>query len=151
MTSGSPSAVRGGESDAPPGVPAPKVGIGVLKLGSGADLQALLATLLPASQEYGVPVALVVRALDAALPAADALLQIVPVEAGSSEESMRRRALEALSTDIVVLTSDVEPLAADWAAVLPRLAQVVVSREEEVSPADWYGVLGGLGAAEPDA
>lgn len=151
MTSGSPSAVRGSESDAPPGVPAPRVGVGVLRLGSATELQALLATLLPACQEFGVPVALVVRAPEASLPAADALLQVIPVEAGSSEESMRRRALEALDVDIVLFTSDLEPLAADWGTVLPRLTQVVVSREDEVSAADWFGVLRGLGAAEPDA
>lgn len=151
LTSGSPSTARGSETDTPPGVPAPSVGVAVLALGTSAELDALLAALVPSSREYRVEVVVVARgAADQAVEETD-LLRVVALGAEATEEAMRRQALIELTTDVVVFTSDREPLAADWSAVLPRLTQVVVSREEAVSSTDWFGVLRRLDAAEPGA
>ncbi len=114
-------------------------------------MSALLSALLPSSREYRVEVVVLSRGgVDPAVEETD-LLRVVSLPQDATEETMRRQALLELTTDVVVFTSDREPLAADWSAVLPRLSQVVVSREEGVSAADWFGVLRRLGAAEPGA
>ncbi|HMV31169.1 MAG: hypothetical protein U0104_08060 [Gemmatimonadales bacterium] len=111
----------------------------------------MLAALVPSSREYRVEVVVVARRVaEPAIEETD-LLRVVVLGADTTEEGMRRQALLELSTDVVVFTSDREPLTTDWSAVLPRLAQVVVSREEEVSAADWFGILRRLDAAEPGA
>ncbi len=149
MTSGSPSTARGSEAETPPGIPAPSVGVAVLAVGSPAELGGVLAALVPSSREYRVEVLVVSRrAAEPALEETD-LLRFVVLGADATEESMRRQALLELTTDVVVFTTDRDPLTTDWSAVLPRLAQVVVSREEEVSAADWFGILRRLDAAEP--
>ncbi len=151
MSTGSPTAVRDNDPDTPPGTPAPTVGVAVIALGDEATLLALLGALLPASREYQVEVVLLLRG---ALPAGleeGPLLRVIPVDLGSTEAQMRREGLIALDTDVVVLTSDLDPLAGDWAAALPRLAQVVVSHEPEVTTADWHGTLRRLAVADPGA
>ncbi len=151
MTSGSPSTARGSDAETPPGVPAPSVGVAVLAVGSPAELSTLLAALVPSSREYRVEVVVVARRVAEPTIEETDLLRVVVLGADATEEGMRRQALLELSTDVVVFTSDREPLTTDWSAVLPRLAQVVVSREEEVSAADWFGILRRLDAAEPGA
>ncbi len=147
MTTGTPSAVRGTDAQPSPGLPAPSVGVGVIAVGSRADLTKLLAGLVPACEEYQVDLVLVVRRESDA--AGETGIRICVVGAEATEAELRRRALEELPTDIVVLTTDADPLVSDWSVALPRLSQVVVSREDEVPAADWIGVLQRHAAPEP--
>ncbi|MDX2119773.1 MAG: hypothetical protein SF070_01795 [Gemmatimonadota bacterium] len=149
MTTGTPSAVRGSDSEPSPGLPVPSVGVGVIAIGTRAELVGLLSALVPACQEYQVELVVVVRRESDA--AGETGVRVCVAGAEASEGDLRRRALEELPTDIVVLTSDAEPLVADWSAALPRLAQLVVSREDEVPAADWIGVLQRHAAPEPEA
>ena len=151
MTTGSPTAVRDDDPDTPPRVPTPTVGVAVIGLGDEAALAGLLEGLLPASREYQVEVALVLRGNAPAGLEEGPLLRVVAVPPDATEERMRQEGLAALDTDLVVLTTDVDPLATDWATALPRLAQVVVSHEPEVSAADWHGTLRRLAVADPGA
>lgn len=149
MTTGTPSAVRGSDSEPSPGLPVPSVGVGVVAIGNRAELAKLLSGLVPACQEYQADLVVVVRRESDA--AGETGVRICVAGPEATEAELRRRALEELPTDIVVLTTDSEPLVSDWSAALPRLSQVVVSREDEVPAADWIGMLQRYAAPEPGA